>query len=148
MSASSEARLQRQHRLKVVYRMLAEAANDGSPAPTNAILREQVGLRSVSTVSDLVAALEDRGMIRVDRSADARVIHIIATGKATASPAVWKEPVRRVRGVAQQALADQFDDALAETGSVADSAAMCGLTLPAAERRFTRIRQELGWQAQ
>lgn len=48
----------------------------------------------------------------------------------------------------EQALSDAFDDALAESGSVREAARMCGLNLPAAEGRFTRIRKKLGWQAQ
>lgn len=48
----------------------------------------------------------------------------------------------------QQQLADAFDDALAETGSVREAATICGLALPAAEVRFTRMRKKMGWQAQ
>jgi hypothetical protein len=48
----------------------------------------------------------------------------------------------------EQAKSDAFDDALAETGSVREAAAHCGMTLVAAEARFTRMRKKLGWQAQ
>lgn len=48
----------------------------------------------------------------------------------------------------QQAISDAFDDALADTGSVREAARLCGLSLPAAEVRFTRMRKKLGWQAQ
>lgn len=49
---------------------------------------------------------------------------------------------------AEQAKSDAFDDALADTGSVREAARICGLPVTTAERRFTRIRKKLGWQAQ
>ena len=48
---------------------------------------------------------------------------------------------------AEQAKSDAFSDALAETGSVREAARLCGMSLGAAERRFTRMRKSLGWQA-
>ncbi len=49
---------------------------------------------------------------------------------------------------AEQVRSDAFDDALAETGSVREAARICGMRPEAAERRFTRMRKKLGWQAQ
>ena len=57
-----------------------------------------------------------------------------------------KRPKRR--SAKQQELADRFDDALAEVGTVAGAAKICGISPAAAEARFTRIRKKLGWQAQ
>lgn len=147
MSASASARATREWRIAVIYQMIVNCANDGRPAPTNAEMREKIILRSISSVSEIVATLEQRNMIRVQRTADARIIEVIETGKSTSRPAIWKTHVRRKRSAAQQEMADQFDDALADTGSVAEAAKICGLNLPAAERRFTAIRKELGWQA-
>lgn len=47
----------------------------------------------------------------------------------------------------QQEVADAFDDALADTGSVREAAKLCDMALPAAEVRFTRLRKRMGWQA-
>lgn len=147
MSASAQARYIREQRLAIIYRLISDAADAGAPAPTNAELCASVDLRAVSTVSGIVSTLEERRMIKVQRTADARIITVTATGRSTAAPAIIKAAIRRQRSAAQQEMADRFDDALADTGSVAAAATICGLNLPAAERRFTAIRKELGWQA-
>lgn len=47
-----------------------------------------------------------------------------------------------------QASLDRFAEALAETGTVAAAAESIGISMKYAERLFTRIRRDLGWQAQ
>ncbi len=68
----------------ITLRFITAAAEAGARAPTADDLQEACGCSSVSTTVNLVASLERRGLIAVDRYQRARRITIVATGKATA----------------------------------------------------------------
>lgn len=153
MSASAEARQMRAMRMDHCLRLITRAANDGSECPTNSVLRERLGVRGVATVSGLVKSLEERGDIKVERMSDARIVEIVATGKKTATPALWRttgaSPASGLRGTysRNQEKSDRFDDVLADTGDIVAAGAAIGLAPAAANQRFARIRKELGPQA-
>lgn len=70
----------------ITYRMIYEAAEAGEPCPENLDLEDAMGFNSTSMGSTIVARLEAKGLIRVDRSHRARIVEIIATGRKTMCP--------------------------------------------------------------
>lgn len=148
MSASAAARQLREVRIGRIFDLIAEAAANDAPCPTNRALCHLIGVNSNATVSIMVDELEQQKLIRVNRMNDARTVEIVATGQRTAAP-VRVKPVRRTLAGRSDptALAALFDDVLADTGSIEQAGAAIGVQLPAAKTRFARIRKDLGWQA-
>lgn len=72
-----------QGKLEVVLSRLAAAAELGLPCPTNAELKEPIGVRSACYVSELMCRMKRRDMIRVETNGGFRRVQIIATGKWT-----------------------------------------------------------------
>lgn len=69
-----------------VYQALVQAAQRGDKAPTNWQLAELCGCESMATGARLVANLEARGLITVERPArSSRIVTIVASGQQTAS---------------------------------------------------------------
>jgi Mn-dependent DtxR family transcriptional regulator len=69
---------------QVVLQILTRAATLGDVAPKNAYIAQSLGCSTPSTGAAIVARLEAKGLIRVHRFNDSRVIEIIATGAKTA----------------------------------------------------------------
>lgn len=151
MSASIAARWQRELRTNKILELITAAADSDAPCPTNRVLCRAIGVSSSATVSTMIETLENRGAIRVERMNDARVVEIVATGRKTAVPQKWaafEGPATPAqRGPRNKVMSDMFDDALAETGNVEAAGAAVGISAAAAYQRFSRIRRELGPQA-
>lgn len=84
MSASLAAQEHAVERAAKIFALLRQAAERGETCPSNAILAERFGMRTgviVSAFNFLVC----NGMIEVERTSNARVVTICATGKRTAS---------------------------------------------------------------
>ncbi|WP_257556457.1 hypothetical protein [Sphingobium sp. CFD-2] len=148
MSASSSARQLREIRIDRILDMIEQAAANDQPCPTNRVLCKALGVSSVATVSAMVELLEKRGLIKVERMSDARIAEIVATGRKTATPAKWGIVASAGGCTRNKTAAARFDDVLAETGSIERAGAAIGLGPASAHSRFSRIRKELGWQAQ
>lgn len=71
-------------RLKQVYDALARAADAGAKCPSNDALAELLGIGSIGAASEYVSQLEQRGLIRVERTRCTRRVTITATGRSTA----------------------------------------------------------------
>jgi hypothetical protein len=156
MSASAEARKMREMRINHVMRLIVQAAANDQECPTNSVLRERVGVKSNATVSVMISELEERGLLAVTRMSDARVVQIVATGKQTATPFLWRTTGDSLRNMSNgqigkrapnQVKADIFDDVLADTGDIKAAGAAIGVNRAAAMTRFARIRRQLGSQA-
>lgn len=71
--------------LQTIFEALERAAEAGDPCPGNRALADMLGYRSTSSIAALVAEIERRGLIAVERTRTSRVVTIIASGKSTAS---------------------------------------------------------------
>lgn len=90
-----------------VYQALVSAAERGDKAPANWLLAEMVGNQSMATGARLVARLEERGLIAVERTRCSRVITIVASGKRTAPSRTSSGPRKGASAMhAQQRRAD------------------------------------------
>ena len=67
-----------------VYRALAEDADNGRQCRDNGALALVAELHSVGASSAIVTDLERRGLIRVVRGHNSRVVTVVATGRSTA----------------------------------------------------------------
>lgn len=73
-----------------LLKLLMVAASRGLPCPTNAAIARAVGLPDDNAASYRLRRLQQRGLIRVEVSADPRrlrIVTIVASGKTT--PAGW-----------------------------------------------------------
>ena len=68
------------------FAMLKFAANEGQPCPKNETFCMELGFASTSGPVAMLARLERKGMIRVQRFQKSRMVEIIASGKKTAEP--------------------------------------------------------------
>lgn len=66
-----------------VLEAISAAADAGQKCPSNYDLCDLIGANSTSRVVDIMARLQKRGLIRVERFSYARRVTIVATGKAT-----------------------------------------------------------------
>ena len=66
--------------------ILEFAAKEGQPCPKNETFCMRLGFASTSGPVAMLARLERKGMIRVQRFQRSRVVEIIASGKKTAAP--------------------------------------------------------------
>ena len=62
---------------------LERAANAGHPCPSNGVLAGAIGASSSSNPVNVMARLQKRGLITVERFATSRIVTITATGKST-----------------------------------------------------------------
>lgn len=82
-----------------VYDLLCQAARLSAVCPTNLDIEMLLGYESASTGPVMVARLEKRGLIRVERYQRFRIIEICATGERTArSPSMHTQAVHVPRG--------------------------------------------------
>jgi hypothetical protein len=72
----------------VIYRMVCVAAQAGLPCPVNLDFEDAVGFNSTSMGPKLLARLERKGLVVVQRSQKARRVMVVETGRWTAWP-VW-----------------------------------------------------------
>ncbi len=85
-------------RRAIVFKMLAHAADNGLPAPTDTAIADAIGIRSLGSANLHVSKLAEFGLIRIERpSRNSRVIEIVASGARTASPPPAKQHVRPKR---------------------------------------------------
>lgn len=79
-----------------IYQMVNTAAEQGEPCPVNIDLEDAAGFSSCSMGSKIIARLEAKGHVLVERSQKARRVQIIATGKWTAWPDWHKSEATRM----------------------------------------------------
>lgn len=72
--------------LRRIYDLIAAAAAAGAPCPTNAAIGKHLGRASDAGIAGNVSTIEARGLIRVTRWTNFRVVEIVATGHRTAAP--------------------------------------------------------------
>ncbi|WP_062785290.1 hypothetical protein [Novosphingobium capsulatum] len=83
----------------ICYRMIYDAAEAGEPCPTNIDIEVEIGANSCSMGPKTVARLAAKGLITVERFHRARIVTIVATGKATTCPPDQRTDLpRRDRG--------------------------------------------------
>ena len=80
--------------MKKVMHMLKVAIAAGEPCPSNPDIAAELGLSSRSGSVKILHALEEKGLIRVDRFRMSRRVTIIATGRATAAFGFEREHFR------------------------------------------------------
>ncbi len=68
----------------VAYDHLVRAATAGAPCPGNVRLAQIIGRKSQSSATKVLDNLVSRGMIRLERFQNHRIVTIVATGKRTA----------------------------------------------------------------
>lgn len=68
----------------LVYKLLAEKADNGEPCPNNTQIAMYIGALRLATASDTIKSLERSGLIKTLRSHRQRTIIICATGHQTA----------------------------------------------------------------
>lgn len=71
---------------RLTFEAICAAAEAGRPCPSNNEILEMTGYNAVAMAPLMVAKLEERGLIRVDRRQRCRIVEIVATGKRTAVP--------------------------------------------------------------
>ena len=70
----------------VVLGMIVRAAAAQAPCLSNSRLADKLRLGNAARAAELVAAIEAKGWITVERGVNARVVTIIDSGKSTARP--------------------------------------------------------------
>ena len=65
---------------------LRDCAEKGEPCPSNGAICSRYRYKSAASAANLLGALEVAGKITVERSRNARVVRITATGQTTARP--------------------------------------------------------------
>lgn len=125
----------------VVMAMLAKAAAMGDLCPSNNVLAVAAGT-APSNAGRLVASLEARGLIHVERGRHGRrIVTIAATGEQTARPLEpWREARRRDISRLAEAMAQGAP-------SLRAAARRLGLSCHRAAVLWRQVRDELGWQA-
>lgn len=68
------------------YQAICAAADQGLPCPLNLDIEDLTGFSSSSMGACLIARLEQKGLIRVERYQRFRRVQVCATGKWTARP--------------------------------------------------------------
>lgn len=145
----------------VVLAMLEKAARMNDECPSNAVLAVACGFSAANQAPAVVARLEKRGVIRVQRNSRKRKVTIVATGDATCEVIADERTYgsRRKRPVAapprNQFLAlrpaltpkDRLAEQVAEMGDV--NVAASGLRMSPARRDalWAEIVADLGPQA-
>ena len=71
---------------RVTFEAICAAAEAGGVCPSNNQILELTGYNAAAMAPAMVAKLEERGLIRVDRRQRCRIVEVIATGKRTAVP--------------------------------------------------------------
>lgn len=69
---------------QITLGMIAEAANNNEPCPSNLDIEMKLGCNSTSVAPTVVRMLEEKGYIRVTRYQRAREVEIVSTGMKTA----------------------------------------------------------------
>jgi len=124
---------------KVTYLIIKQAAEDGAPCPMNKDIAETTGHSSVSSATELVQALELKGLITVERFRKFRVVTIVASGKRTAPkparkhnpyiaqrrrrlPLMIEAAERKLIGLHREARRYGMDDLIADRPVMVDAA--------------------------
>lgn len=72
---------------RMVFEAICAAAEAGQTCPSNNTILDMTGYNAAAMAPLMVAKLEERGLIRVDRRQRCRIVEVVATGKRTAVPA-------------------------------------------------------------
>lgn len=67
-----------------VMRMIETAVANGKPCPSNIDISHKLGMQSPSGAVKVLASLEKRGLIEIERFGASRRVTIAATGRSTA----------------------------------------------------------------
>ena len=63
-------------RERILMALLADAIAKGAPAPSNPVIAEKLGYRSIASACEAVSFLERKGLIEVERGLSSRVIRM------------------------------------------------------------------------
>lgn len=131
-------------REQIIFNILRDAADRGLPCPDNKALAEAAGYKSISGPARVVKLLEERGLIKVRRGLNWRIITFTGTGRDTATRRIDYSnaqiaSVQRQRNI--------LADVIAEGGTFEDA----GRRLKTSQRRIGQmwraIVRDLGAQA-
>lgn len=123
---------------RIIYAMLANAAERGDTCPTNSIMSVAAGLNCsgvVARMNKLLAA----GHITVERTRRSRVVTITATGKST-------RPTDLHRGAF--AKKDDLAELVANGASLSKAHITLGCSTQRVWQLWASIKSGMGWQAQ
>lgn len=71
-----------------IYDIIANAARAGKVCPTNKAIAKMEGLTSASAVADIIARLQRKGVIEVERFNRSRIIYLVDLDLETAPPSL------------------------------------------------------------
>lgn len=125
---------------------LRGAAMAAAPCPLNEDLANALlGDFTVSYASTLVARLEARGAIKVQRTGRARRVTILAEGMGQGLTTNW---TRGARSRAIDAVLDDLAELVAEGMAVNAAGARLGFSASRTWQLWAKIRESKGYQAQ
>ena len=127
---------------RIIYDMLAKAAEHGDECPSNAVLATAIGASSMSGPVKYVNSLTEKGFIAIIRSQRTRVVTITATGQSTAKP-LDKYLAGQHEAAAQRC--DQLAELVSEGYLIKDAAAKMGLSEARVWQVWKQIKDGLGW---
>lgn len=147
MSASLSQAEHAVERSTRIFEVVKAAASSGERCPSNAVLAERFGC-GTAAISRSFNFLETSGMIRVERSRTARVVHIPATGQKTAGSIADKHwAVRNGDNPWTDDETDLLADMMAEGKGYGEIADELGRTKWSVRSRWNKIIRAMGWQA-
>lgn len=74
-----------EEREQALMALITEAARNGMPSPTNAMICGALGYKSVGSACEAVQSLERKGLIEVERGDNSRIIRLRSNRTAASS---------------------------------------------------------------
>lgn len=131
-------------REQIIFNALRDAADRGLPCPDNKTLAVVAGYRSISGPARVVKLLEERGLIKVQRGLNWRIVTFTDTGRDTATRRIdysnaQLTSVQRQRNI--------LADIISEGGSFDDARRRLKTSSRRIAQMWRAIIRDLGWQA-
>lgn len=147
--SAKEARWAEQDRIAMA--MLTKAADMGDMCPSNYVLAFACGVSAANGACVIIARLEQRGLITVQRSSRLRKVTIVATGKST-NEVINVERVygRGKKAKTQVSVAQRIADLadrVADGATIRAAADAMGIGESTALSYWAQIKRDLGPQA-
>lgn len=76
-------------REQALLSLITDAIDRGAPAPSNPMICDVLGFKSIGSASDAVRALERKGLIQVERADNSRVIRLSDRTTAPSAQAAY-----------------------------------------------------------
>lgn len=144
--SAKEARWAEQDRIALA--MLIKAADVGGECPSNYVLAYACGVSAANSASVIVARLEQRGLITVQRGSRQRKVTIVATGKSTCEVIQTERDYGHGKKLKPKlSIKDRLAEAVAECGRVNTAAWQLGINAPRRDALWAEIVADLGPQA-